>query len=447
MTSQSVTGTTPAKKSRINRFDSPWLNRRLITGVSMIGFVVVVGLIGPLFWNVQLALVGSTPLNLPPVWIDESQPVSVVNGNAADQTNGNPTVVASPTSNSGFGSSGLGGTGLTSLMSTQTAPAEVDTTPTPATGFGASGLGGTGLTSLMSTQTAPAATPTDSGFGSSGLGGTGLTSLMSTQTTDDPAITPTAVPATNSSSASAGSSRRTYQATGVIEHPLGTTSSGRDILAVLILGAPASLAVGVIAAFVGLILSIILGFSSGFLGGWVDAIIRTAADVWLTIPSLAVLLVISAYLQRVDLNTMAILLALFAWPGPTRLIRAQVLTLRERGYIKMAQLSGQSTFDIMFREMLPNLLPYLAASFAGNVSGAILASASLEALGLGPTRWPTLGTTINDAIRATAILRGMWWWWGFPVLTLMFIFTGLFQIAVGLDEIANPRLRGVQAKS
>jgi peptide/nickel transport system permease protein len=270
---------------------------------------------------------------------------------------------------------------------------------------------------------------------------------MSTQTTDDPAVTATPIPATNSTSSTSGSTRRTYQPIGDPNYPLGTTSSGRDILAVLILGAPASLIVGVIAALVGLILSIILGFSSGFLGGWVDTIIRTSADVWLTIPSLAVLLVISSYLKRVDLTTMAILLALFSWPGPTRLIRAQVLTLRERGYIKMAQLSGQSTLDIMFREMLPNLLPYLAASFAGNVSGAILASASLEALGLGPTRWPTLGTTINDAIRATAILRGMWWWWGFPVLTLMFIFTGLFQIATGLDEIANPRLRGATTKT
>src|SRR5690606_29093455 len=186
--------------------------------------------------------------------------------------------------------------------------------------------------------------------------------------------------------------------------------------------------------------------SSGFLGGWVDAVIRTAADVWLTIPALAVLLVISAYMKRVDLETMGILLALFAWPGPTRLLRAQVLTLRERGYVRMAQLSGQSTFDIMFREMLPNLLPYLAASFAGNVSGAILAATSLEALGLGPTRFPTLGTTIFNALRGTAIMRGMWWWWGLPVLTLIFMFTGLFQIAVGLDEIANPRLRGVQGK-
>jgi len=141
---------------------------------------------------------------------------------------------------------------------------------------------------------------------------------------------------------------------------------------------------------------------------------------------------------------MALLLALFAWPGPTRLIRSQVLTLRERGFIRMARLSGSSTLSIMFREMLPNLLPWLAASFAGNVSGAILAASSLEALGLGPSRVPTLGMTIFYALRGAAVLRNMWWWWGFPILTLIIIFTGLFMIATGLDEIANPRLRGVK---
>jgi len=229
-------------------------------------------------------------------------------------------------------------------------------------------------------------------------------------------------------------------------HPLGTDNSGRDMLAVLLVGAPASLRVGIIAASVGMVVGIILGFSAGFLGGWVDAVIRTMSDVAFTIPALAVLLVISAYMRRVDLDTMALLLSLFSWPVPTRLIRAQVLSLRERGYVRMAQLSGLSTLEIMFKEMLPNLLPYLAASLAGNISGAILAAASLEALGLGPTRFPTLGTTIFNALRATAILRGMWWWWALPVLVLIFMFTGLFQLATGLDEIANPRLRGVKGR-
>jgi peptide/nickel transport system permease protein len=228
------------------------------------------------------------------------------------------------------------------------------------------------------------------------------------------------------------------------DHPLGTESNGRDMLAVLIVGAPRSLRVGLIAAGIGMLVGIMLGFTAGFLGGWVDNVIRTLSDAAITIPSLAVLIVISAYVRSVSVENMALLLALFAWPGPTRLIRSQVLTLRERGYVQMARLSGASTFDIMFKEMMPNLLPYLAASFTGNVSGAILAATGLEALGLGPTRIPTLGMTIFYAIRAAAILRGMWWWWGLPIALLVIIFTGLFLMTIGLDEIANPRLRGVQ---
>ena len=91
----------------------------------------------------------------------------------------------------------------------------------------------------------------------------------------------------------------------------------------------------------------------------------TISDTALTIPSLAMLIVVAAYVRQMDVNTMAFIVALFAWAGPTRLIRAQVLTMREQGYVRMARLSALSTPDIMFREMMPNLLPYLAASFIG----------------------------------------------------------------------------------
>jgi peptide/nickel transport system permease protein len=224
-------------------------------------------------------------------------------------------------------------------------------------------------------------------------------------------------------------------------HPLGTESLGRDMLGLIIESAPAALRVGLIAAGLGMLVAIILGFSAGFLGGWVDDVIRSLADATVTIPALAVLIVLAAFLRNVSVESMALLLALFAWAGPTRLIRSQVLTLRERGYVRMARLSGLSTFDIMFKEMLPNMLPYIAASLVGNVSAAILAATSLEALGLGPTRIPTLGTTIFYAIKGSAVLRGMWWWWGLPILVLVIIFSGLFLIAIGLDEIANPRLK------
>jgi len=138
---------------------------------------------------------------------------------------------------------------------------------------------------------------------------------------------------------------------------------------------------------------------------------------------------------------MALLIAMFAWPSPTRLIRAQVLSMKESGYVQMAKLSGSSTFSIMFREIMPNLTPYLFASFIGNATGAILTAVGLESLGLGPQRVPTLGGTVYDAISAAALLRNMWWWWGMPTLLLAFMFIGLLLINLGFDEIANPRLR------
>jgi peptide/nickel transport system permease protein len=232
---------------------------------------------------------------------------------------------------------------------------------------------------------------------------------------------------------------------GSLEHPLGTENSGRDILALMVAGAPATLKIGLIVGVVSMAVGIVFGFAGGYLGGWLDYVIRILSDTALTIPSLAILIVISSYVRQLDVNTMALIVALFAWAGPTRLIRAQVLSMREQGYVRMARLSALSTPDIMFREMMPNLLPYLAASFVGAASGGILAAVGLEALGLGPQRIPTLGMTIYFALQASAILRGMWWWWGAPTLVLVIIFVGLFLITIGLDEIANPRLRGMRA--
>jgi len=231
---------------------------------------------------------------------------------------------------------------------------------------------------------------------------------------------------------------------GSPDYPLGSESTGREMLALVLVATPRSLKVGLIAASLGTVAGIILGFAAGFLGGWLDSIIRILSDAWMTIPGLTVLIVIASYVAEFDINSMALVIALFAWPGPTRIIRAQVLSMRERGYVQMAQISGASTIDIMFKEIMPNLLPYLAATFTGTVSGAILAATGLEILGLGPTRIPTLGMTISNALRASAILRGMWWWWSFPIVMLVTIFMALFLMTIGLDEIANPRLRGLQ---
>ncbi len=223
---------------------------------------------------------------------------------------------------------------------------------------------------------------------------------------------------------------------------LGTDSAGRQLLPVLIAGIPLTLEIGLLAGGVGLLIGTLLGFSAGYFGGSVDSIIRTTADVILPIPALAVLVVIASTIHTLlSVEIMALVIASLAWMYPTRTIRAQVLSLRNRAFVEVGRFSGETHVDIIFRELMPNLLPYLAASFVGAVGAGILAGIGLEALGLGPQDKPTLGMTIFWAIYYGATLRGMWWWWGPPIVVLILVFMSLFLIAQGLDRYANPRLR------
>ncbi len=224
-------------------------------------------------------------------------------------------------------------------------------------------------------------------------------------------------------------------------NPIGTDGGGRDMLALIIIGAPNTLFVGLLASLIGMSIGIFLGFSAGFLGGRIDDTIRVSADVMITIPPLLILVVFQSAFGDVTLTMMAILIAGFVWQSPTRLIRAQVLSMKQSGYVQMAQLSGASTSHIMFREMLPNLIPYLFGSFIASVTTSIVTAVGLEVLGLGPQRIPTLGRTIYEAINAGALIQNLWWWWGIPTLLLGVMFIGLLLINLGLDEVSNPRLR------
>jgi peptide/nickel transport system permease protein len=228
---------------------------------------------------------------------------------------------------------------------------------------------------------------------------------------------------------------------GTWEHPLGTENSGRDMLSVILMGVPRSLFIGFTAASIGLVVGILLGFSAGYIGGRVDDVVRLATDITMNIPGLLVMIILQSLIPRGGFFTMALLLSLFSWQGGTRVLRAQVLAMKQSGYVNMARLSGSSTSYIMFREMMPNLMPYLVSSLTAGTSYSILTMVGIEVLGLGAQRVPSLGVTLNDAINASAILRGMWWWWGTPTIILIVIFLSLLLIAVGMDEVANPRLR------
>ena len=226
------------------------------------------------------------------------------------------------------------------------------------------------------------------------------------------------------------------------EYLLGTDTVGRELMAVIVAGTPRTLRIGLIAGTIGLGVGIILGFMAGYFGGWPDTLIKGTADVLLTVPGLLFLVVFATTIKgAVTVNMMALVVASLAWMWPTRTIRSQVLSLRERNFVMVARLSGMNGLEIAFRELMPNLMPYLAASFVTAVGVAILATIGLEALGLGPQNEPTLGMTIYWSLYYTSVLRGMWWWWGPPIVIIILTFTGLFLLTMGLDQIANPKLR------
>jgi peptide/nickel transport system permease protein len=227
-----------------------------------------------------------------------------------------------------------------------------------------------------------------------------------------------------------------------LEYPFGTDRQGRDLLATMVAGTPLTLRIGFIAGVLGVGIGSILAFVAAYYRGALDAVIRGIADIGLTVPGLLVLIIIAVSIKEsLTVNQMAVIVASLAWLSPTRTIRAQVLTLRERSYVEVARLSGMSGPEIIVKELMPNLLPYLGATLVNAVSNAILASIGLEVLGLGPIESPTLGMTLYWVNYNAALINGWWWWWTAPIVIILVVFLGLFFLTVGLDEIANPRLR------
>jgi peptide/nickel transport system permease protein len=226
------------------------------------------------------------------------------------------------------------------------------------------------------------------------------------------------------------------------EHLLGTDRFGRDVLSLLLIGLRFSLSIGILAGFFGTIIGAAVGLIAGFYGGWVDSLLRSSTDIILVIPTLPLLITLSAYIKKLDVLTMAILLAAFSWPFSARTIRAQVLSLRERSYIDLARASNLNGFEIIFQEIMPNLLPYIGVGMAASTVGAILAEFGLEVLGLGPGNVSTLGLMINWAISWGVLTLGKWIIVAAPAVILVLIFLSLNFINIGLEQAFNPRLKG-----
>jgi peptide/nickel transport system permease protein len=225
------------------------------------------------------------------------------------------------------------------------------------------------------------------------------------------------------------------------QHLLGTDTQGRDVATTLVLATPQTLRIGLLAGVIGLGVGVLLGLSAGYFGGLTDTLVRIASDVMMTIPGIAVMVLVATHVRTMTVPLMAVIVASLSWMRATRAMRAQTLTLRERSYILVARLSDAGGLAMIVGEVLPNLLPYIVASFVTAVSQAVLASIGLEALGLGPQNDLTLGMMIYWAQYYGAILRGMWWWWAPPVAMIALVFIGLMLTSAGLDRIVNVRLR------
>jgi len=225
------------------------------------------------------------------------------------------------------------------------------------------------------------------------------------------------------------------------EHWLGTTSSGQDVYAQFVFGLRASFLVGALGGGLAALIGMLVGFTAGYRGGLVDEVLNMITNVVLVIPTLAVLIIVAAYLTVRGFVTEALFIGATSWPWAARAVRAQTFSLVSRDFVDVARLRGRSGWKIVVKEIAPNMSSYLLMMFILLFGGAILIGATLDFIGLGPSNAMSLGLMMNNAVLWSALLLGTWWWFIPPGLGIVAIVGGLYVMNVGLDEVFNPRLR------
>ena len=221
----------------------------------------------------------------------------------------------------------------------------------------------------------------------------------------------------------------------------GTTTFGQDVFTQFVHGLKASFLVGIVGGGLGTFFGILVGFTAGYRGGIVDEVLNMLTNIVLVIPTLAVLLIIVAYLEVRGVLAESVFIGLTAWPWAARAIRAQTFSLRSRDFVDLAKLSGMKPSKIIFTEIAPNMMSYLLLVFILQFGGAVLIAATLDFIGLGPTNAMSLGLMMNNAVLGGALLLGIWWWFVPPGVAITAIVGALYVTNVGLDEVFNPKLR------
>ena len=221
---------------------------------------------------------------------------------------------------------------------------------------------------------------------------------------------------------------------------LGTANMGRDVFSQLVHGARSALVVGLSAALMVVIVGTLVGLFSGYFGGWVDSTLMRVGDIALSIPFLPFIIVLAAFLKP-NVWNVVIGVAVLLWPNTGRIVRSQVLTLRERSYVEAAKVSGASHLSILYTHIAPNVLPisFLYGSIV--VGWAIFTEASVSFLGFGPTDSVSWGFMLQDAFVSQALSRGAYYWFLPSGACIMLMVSAGFFISRGYEELLFPKLR------
>lgn len=222
---------------------------------------------------------------------------------------------------------------------------------------------------------------------------------------------------------------------------LGSTRAGKDVFSQVLYGGRSSLLVAISAAGIATIFSLLVGVTSGYVGGKVDETLMAITNIVLVLPGLPLLIVLSALLGEVGPLVIALLLGLTNWAWGARVMRSQTLALRNKEFVIAAEVMGEKTWRIVVVEIIPNLISLVAGGFVGTTIYAIGAHAGLEFLGLGDASVVSWGTMLYWAQSSAAFIVGAWWDFVIPGTVIALMGAGLALLNISIDQVSNPKLR------
>jgi peptide/nickel transport system permease protein len=222
--------------------------------------------------------------------------------------------------------------------------------------------------------------------------------------------------------------------------PLGTDSLGRPIWDQLVYGSQVSILVGIAATLIAIVIGTVVGVAAGFFGGWTDSVLSRLTEWFLVIPFLPLAIVLAAVLGP-SLRNIILVIGITSWPVTARLIRAQVLTIKQRLYVERSRALGASGGHVMGKHVLPNVMPLVIANATLTVPVAILSETALAFLGLADPTRVSWGSMLEDSFSAGALGREAWWWYLPPGLCVIGVVLAFTLVGRALEGVLDPRLR------